>query len=233
MKVKWVTGTLRDFGTSWDIWSEAFLNYAMIMVDFFDAAPPTLFRVLIFFLSKIWKLSKIYTWQSTVLPLAIDYHTEITTGNHTNADMWTLPQDWIDQYCSPDHTLGTSLSKKQGAASSLDGHTNKKKTVEICQNFNTKSYLFKGCSREHKCTDCGSKDYEAHVCTKHKQWQLAAEHIRGLARTPCNADLLNQFISCYPCSPAPLRPNANLKFKFVDPSQPLLAYSPSLFKIHA
>lgn len=40
MKLKSATGSLRDFGRTWDIWSEAFINYTMIMVDFFDASFP-------------------------------------------------------------------------------------------------------------------------------------------------------------------------------------------------
>lgn len=45
--------------------------------------------------------------------------------------------------------------------------------------------------------------------------------------------LLNQFISCYPCSPAPLRPNTSPKFRLVDPSKPPLVHSSSPFKPHA
>lgn len=53
------------------------------------------------------------------------------------------------------------------------------------------------------------------------------------ATLSCDTDLLNQFISCYLCSPAPLRPNTTLKFKFVDPLQPPLAHSLLPFKLHA
>ncbi|MCJ1464296.1 hypothetical protein MMC07_002909 [Pseudocyphellaria aurata] len=66
MKLKRATGNLRDFGATWDIWSEAFINYIMIMVDFFGGSFPTLCRVLLLFWSKIRKLaklSKIYEWQ--------------------------------------------------------------------------------------------------------------------------------------------------------------------------
>ena len=169
MKVKRVTGTLQDFDTTWDIWCKSFINYLMIMVDFLGSTTPTLFRALLLFWSKIRRLSKIYMWQEAILPLAIDYHTEITTTNHADVDMWTLPQDWIDQYCSPDRTLSSSLSKKRSVTSSLEGLTNKKKTVEICRNFNLKGCSFEGCARKYKCTECGSKDHGAHVCTKHKQ----------------------------------------------------------------
>lgn len=35
MKIKKVTNTLRDFGNTIDIWSNGFLNYFMVMIDFF------------------------------------------------------------------------------------------------------------------------------------------------------------------------------------------------------
>lgn len=170
MKLKRVTGTLRDFGSTWDIWSESFINYCMIMVDFFGTAFPTLHRVLLLYYTKVRKLSKIYEWQTAILPLAIDYHTEITTGNHTDVDAWTLPQDWIDQYCSPNHILAASFtSKKRGATTALEGSAKKKIAGEVCRNFNTKGCTFKECAREHKCSDCGSKDHGAHTCTRPKQ----------------------------------------------------------------
>ena len=86
MKLKRATGTLRDFGSSLDIWSEAFLNYSMIMVDFFGAAFPSLFRAFSIFHQKTRGLSKIYQWQNAVLPLGIDYQTEVITGSHTNVE---------------------------------------------------------------------------------------------------------------------------------------------------
>ncbi|MCJ1427049.1 hypothetical protein MMC29_004952, partial [Sticta canariensis] len=60
MKLKRATRNLCDFGPSLDTWSEAFLNYSMIMVDFFGVAFPSLFRVLSIFHQKICSLSKIY-----------------------------------------------------------------------------------------------------------------------------------------------------------------------------
>lgn len=91
MKIKKVTGTLRDFGNTIDIWSDGFLNYPMELVDFFGVASPSLFRSLLMFHYKIRQLSRIYEWQHAVYPLAIDYHTEITTGIHSDVDAWVLP----------------------------------------------------------------------------------------------------------------------------------------------
>lgn len=121
MKHKQATGTLHNYGSTWDIWSESFINYCMIMVDFFGIPFPTLHRALLLYYTKICKLSKIYEWQTAVLPLAIDYHTEITTGIHINVKAWTLPQDWIDEYCSPNNVLAVfPTSKKRSAAGTLE-----------------------------------------------------------------------------------------------------------------
>ena len=165
MKLKQVTGTLRDFGSTWDIWSESFINYCLIMVDFFGTTFPTLHRVLLLYYNKVRRLSKIYEWQTAILPLAIDYHTEIPTGNHTDVDAWALHQDWINQYCSPNHILSvSSISKKRGATTALKGSAKKKVAGEVCRNFNTKGCTFKECAREHKCSGCGLKDHGAHAC---------------------------------------------------------------------
>lgn len=166
MKLKRVTGSLRDFGPNWEIWSESFLNYAMVMVDFFGPTFPSLCRALLLFHAKVRKLSKIYEWQSAILPLALDFHTEITTTNHTDIEAWSLPQDWIDQYCSPHHVLSSSL-KKRSATASLDGPTTKKPLGEtVCRNFNTKGCTWDKCAREHKCTECSSKEHGAATCNK-------------------------------------------------------------------
>lgn len=49
MKIKKVTDILWDFGNKIEIWSNIFLSYAMIMVDFFRVA----FSLLSMFHSKI------------------------------------------------------------------------------------------------------------------------------------------------------------------------------------
>ncbi len=91
MKIKKVTGTLCDFSNTINIWSDSFLNYSIVMVDFFGIAFPSLFRALLTYYSKICHLSRIYDWQHIVLPFAIDYYSEITTGIHTEVEVWVLP----------------------------------------------------------------------------------------------------------------------------------------------
>ena len=62
MKIMKVTGNFRDFGNTIEIWSDGFLNYAMVMVDFFGVAFPSLFRSLFMFYCKVRHLSIIYDW---------------------------------------------------------------------------------------------------------------------------------------------------------------------------
>lgn len=113
MRLKRVTRAHRDFGSTWDIWSESFVNYVMIVVESFSPSFPSLCRVLLFH-TKIRKLSKVYEWQGAVLALALGFHTEITTTYPTDVDAWTLVQAWADLYCSP-HTVLAAFSKKQAA----------------------------------------------------------------------------------------------------------------------
>ena len=141
----------------------------MVIVDFFAIVFPSLFWVLLTYDSKICHLSRIYDWQHIVLPLAIDYHSEITSGTNTNVKAWVLPQYWMDQYCSLLWVLnnpGTG-SCKCATISTLDNSNgNKRHTGEIYQNFNTNDFLYKECSQEHKCSDCNAQDHGARACPK-------------------------------------------------------------------
>ena len=92
MTIKKVIATLRNFGNTINIWSDAFLNYSMVMVEFFGVIFLFLFRILLIYHSKICHLSQIYNWQHAVFPLAINYHNEITTEINTNIEAWILPQ---------------------------------------------------------------------------------------------------------------------------------------------
>ena len=173
MKLKGAIGNLCNFRATQDIWSKAFINYTMIINNFSRANFLTLSCVLFFFWSKIQNLSKIYKWQNAILPLAIDYHTNITLTNLTDVDAWTLPQFWINQYCALNYIFTAAAllsSHKQLVFSLADEYVNKKKTGEICCNCNTKGcILSNGCFQEHKCSDCNSKKHGANTCTKRKQ----------------------------------------------------------------
>ena len=72
-----------------EIWSNAFVNYSMEILDFFNATFPSRVCALPFQM-KICKSSEIYDKQKGIFPLAINIHTEVTAVNHTDTDAWIL-----------------------------------------------------------------------------------------------------------------------------------------------
>lgn len=79
-----VTGSYKDYGKNNTLWSEAFLNYASIVVSLFGTTSPTLHLALANFHRDIIGLSTVYKWQPRVLPLALDLHTHIVKGHPTD-----------------------------------------------------------------------------------------------------------------------------------------------------
>lgn len=77
IKSQKVTTTLRDFGKTIEILSENFLNYFMVMINFFKVTFFFFFYALLNYYSKIYYLNQIYNWQYAVFFLAIDYHSKI------------------------------------------------------------------------------------------------------------------------------------------------------------
>lgn len=232
MKIKKVTRTLYNFGNTIDIWSDGFLNYAMVMLDFFGVGFPSLFQLFQSYHSKICQLSRIYDWQHAVFPLAIDYHTKIRTKTYTKVETWILPQHQVDQCCFLLWVLHnpTIRSCKHAAFSTLDNaNRNKKHSGKICQNFNTKSCLHKNYFQEHKYSNCNAKDHGKHACTKPKAQQLVIQNTHYLQSLPSHIlPLFYQFLLNFPCNPALLRPNSQDHFSFFDITKALLLYSPFL-----
>ena len=62
MIIKKVIGTFRDFDNTIEMWLDAFLNYSIVVVDFFGVVFLSLFWVLLAYHSKIRHLSCIYDW---------------------------------------------------------------------------------------------------------------------------------------------------------------------------
>lgn len=91
LKMRKVTGSYKDYGSTNTLWSEAFLNYTIILIAFFEPTISTLYLVLASFYSEIIELSTIYKWQGRVLPLALDFHTHIVESQPTNPSRWAIP----------------------------------------------------------------------------------------------------------------------------------------------
>ena len=93
--------------------TEAFLNYSRIIVSFFGNTTPDLFFALGEFHREIIDLASIYSWQQTVLPLALDYHTSVTNSLATSVQLWEMPQRWAARYCNPLTVFGNTHSYKR------------------------------------------------------------------------------------------------------------------------
>lgn len=79
-----VTGSYKYYGSTNTLWSEAFLNYNMILMALIIPTIPTLYLALADFYWEIIELSTIYEWQRRVLPPALNSHTHVVKGQPTN-----------------------------------------------------------------------------------------------------------------------------------------------------
>lgn len=57
-----ITGSYEDYSRDNILWSEAFLNYTMILIELFNATTFSLYLVLYFFYREIIDLSMVYKW---------------------------------------------------------------------------------------------------------------------------------------------------------------------------
>lgn len=72
LRLKKGFGTYKIFGKSLhNVWGEAFINYTVILVEFFGNI------ILINFYGNIFQLSKIHKWQGALLAMVIEVHTYI------------------------------------------------------------------------------------------------------------------------------------------------------------
>ncbi|MCJ1350507.1 MAG: hypothetical protein MMC33_000488 [Icmadophila ericetorum] len=164
--------TYRDFGQTSTVWSEGFLNYAMIMNVFHGVKFPRLIEAILGFHAKIMLLAGIYQWRQVVLLLAVDTHTDITHDTITDSTKWILDKDIIDQYCSPSFVISApapALARKRSVTTHDPNHKKKreKSGKELCLNFNTEGGCRRiGCKFEQSCEECGSEDHVKFKCKK-------------------------------------------------------------------
>jgi hypothetical protein len=145
-----VKGSMKDFGSTINIWSEGFHNYMIANHSLYKVTFPELMYGMTCFYIKVASLAEIYIWSGAVLELAIAYMNDITTnGRGLTAEAWsTIPQEWIDMYCGPMKIL----SRKPASTSSSSSPS---KTKTICNQFNTSQCGFGlSCYRLHICTHC-------------------------------------------------------------------------------
>lgn len=166
LQFKRIKGTLKDFGSTTTIWSTGFLSYTSIMLDFFSSAVPTLHQKLYAYHYQIMELSTIYDWQEAVLPLTIEYHTEIVSVNHIDVEAWTIPRTWVDRFCSPLKIIRSGVATSTSSSSTQARFREPNDASMICRAFNGKGCIYSSCKRRHECSACGAKGHGMPGCKK-------------------------------------------------------------------
>ncbi len=166
-----VAGSFQDFGANSSIWSQGFLNYLTVLVAFYCQQSPNLHEALMKFYNNIIGLAEVYKWQEAVLPLAIDFHTEVTLRTPTHSAEWNIPRETVGEYCSPSYVLEVAKPQNRSANHLDRGSGSQRRPKEandksvICKGFNSSAGCsFVNCKREHKCSLCESMAHSAVVC---------------------------------------------------------------------
>jgi hypothetical protein len=148
---------LKDYGRTSSIWTEGFVNYAAILVEFFGAEFPGLHIALSRFMLDVIELEKIYDWQTAVLPLALQFHEELADdGLCSDPSRWTLDRQYVDRFCNA--TRLKSVHPNQPLADKVPkGPSQRQHPLEpndssvICRKWNTpESCRWPGCRRRHE-----------------------------------------------------------------------------------
>ena len=170
LKMRKVTGSYKDYGSTNILWSEAFLNYTMILMALFGPTIPTLYLALAGFHREIIELSTIYEWQGGVLPLALDFHNHVVEGQPTDPTRWAIPAKWQASFCNPLTVLGSDIAgQKRKRTHSPTSSTPKKDANDssvTCISFNKGTCSRSNCHRKHICETCGGKNHGSRTCKK-------------------------------------------------------------------
>ena len=151
---------LKDYGRTPSIWTEGFVNYTAILVEFFGAEFPGLHIGLSRFMLDIIELDKIYDWQTAVLPLALQFHEELADeGLCSDPHKWTLDRQYVDRFCNatrlrnarPNPPLSDSVSKGIATTTPRRFPNEPNDPSVICRKWNTpESCHWAGCRRRHE-----------------------------------------------------------------------------------
>lgn len=170
LKMRKVTGSYKDYGTTSTLWSEAFLNYTMILMALFGPTIPTLYLALAGFHREIIELSTIYEWQGGVLPLALDFHTHVVEGQPTDPTRWLIPPKWQARFCNPLTVLGFDASgqkrKRPHSPTSPAVKKDANDSSVTCISFNKGVCSRSNCHRKHVCEAYCRKDHGSRTCKK-------------------------------------------------------------------
>lgn len=116
LKLCKTSGTYKDFGKFfYKVWANAFHNYTTILVFFFGTKAPDLYTALADFNSSLYKLSTVYNWQETVLPMAIEVHILIVAQQPTDLLKWVIPEKFQGRFFTLRTLKGMRSIRGRGA----------------------------------------------------------------------------------------------------------------------
>lgn len=172
--LKVTIGSYKDYGDDNTLWSEAFLNYSMILISLCGKNNSSaLFHAMVTFHRTIIGLSRKYQWQGAVLSLALDFHIYIVGDLPTDPARWELSIQWQARFCNPITDLAIRKRKRTNSPSSTSASASASKRTKdannssvICLSFNRGSCSRANCRRKHACTNCASEDHGFRKCKK-------------------------------------------------------------------
>lgn len=170
LKPQKTTGTYKTFGkTVNEVWSEAFLNYMLVINILFGSSE--LSAAFILFYRQIMTLARSYDWLKGVLPLALGWHKYVVIRSSLDPSNWKIAHGYQVSYCN-DVTvrclqlLGGAKRHRSPWPSSNSKRKTPNNENSICEEFNKEGCNWKPCCRVHQCQKCNSKDYGVKDCQK-------------------------------------------------------------------
>ena len=118
LKPRKTTGTYKNFGkTVNEVWSEAFLNYMLVINILFGI--PELSAALLLFYRQIMTLARSYDWLKGVFLLALGWHKYVVIRFSLDPSNWKIEHDYRVSYCN-DVTVRSSIISKNLSSALLD-----------------------------------------------------------------------------------------------------------------
>ena len=170
LQLRKTMGTYKDFGRFINkFWSEAFLNYMLVVNILFGT--PELSVALLLFYRQIRTLAQSYDWLKDVFPLALEWYKHIVIYSSFDPSHKKIAHNYQVSYCNNITVRSLQLlgGVKRQRSISPSSH-NKKRTLNngssICKGFNREGCIWKPYCRAHKYQKYNSKDHGAKNCQK-------------------------------------------------------------------
>jgi hypothetical protein len=147
---------IADFKGDVARWNEGFGNYASIWGLLFGAKYPETVTAMWIFLTHLLQQQVTYT-ANACIEYACTRLNLIFQGGVEKSSLWQEKPPQIEA------RYFTLVHQKQGKGDRPKSGRNKPSTA-VCNNFNNATCNWKGCSRRHECSKCGSGSHGAKEC---------------------------------------------------------------------